>query len=63
MSGSTAFAALREINPEARVLLASGYAKDSNVAGLLERGAAGFLNKPYLPEDLAKQVNTLLRLN
>jgi signal transduction histidine kinase/CheY-like chemotaxis protein len=47
MGGTECFHRLRELDPHARVLLASGYASDGEADALLARGARGFLEKPY----------------
>ncbi len=59
-SGEEVFALLKEINPDVRVLLASGYTFNNRVKSLMERGCIGFLKKPYSIEELS---NRLIRLN
>ena len=39
--------ALREIRPDVRVLLCSGYPRGGKVEALVSEGAAGFLRKPF----------------
>jgi CheY-like chemotaxis protein/two-component sensor histidine kinase len=46
MGGEEAFYALRQIRPDARVLITSGYAEQDAVRSLLAAGAVGFLPKP-----------------
>jgi nitrogen-specific signal transduction histidine kinase/CheY-like chemotaxis protein len=60
MSGASAFAAIREIDPSARVLLVSGYTSDRDGEALIERGMNGFLQKPFEPEVLLAAVRTLV---
>ena len=60
MDGHRAFFKLREINPEARVLLSSGYVSAADVQDVLQAGAAGFLRKPYRMVDLARKVREIL---
>lgn len=59
MNGVDAFFAMRAINPDARVLLASGYSVDGMAQSLLDRGAAGFLQKPFKAVELE---NAILRI-
>ena len=47
MDGPETFERLRKLNPEAKVLLSSGYSKDEKIDELLDRGAVGFLEKPF----------------
>jgi CheY-like chemotaxis protein len=60
LDGHRAFFKLREINPEARVLLSSGYVSEDDVRDVLQAGAAGFLRKPYRMVDLARKVRSIL---
>jgi PAS domain S-box-containing protein len=61
MSGPETFAAMRQINPQAKVLIMSGYSKEGAVADLLQQGAVGFLSKPFRTEVIAQQVDRVLR--
>ena len=54
MGGEEAFYRLREINPEAKILISSGFARNHLVAELIKEGACGFLGKPFNMHDLAK---------
>jgi CheY-like chemotaxis protein len=56
MSGSEVFDRIRAIDPKIRVLLSSGYTLDSETQGLLARGAAGFVQKPYRIDELARAI-------
>ncbi len=58
MSGRQAFDAIRQIDPDVKVLFASGY----HGGGLLPESAPGtrFLHKPYIPSQLAAAVHELL---
>jgi PAS domain S-box-containing protein len=60
ISGSDIFDGLREINPKQRVLLSSGYSIHGKAKEMLERGCSGFLQKPFLLKDLAREVRTIL---
>ncbi len=47
MSGAQCFRALRELDPQARVLLVSGYADQRDLQSCLAEGAVGFVAKPF----------------
>jgi len=47
LGGRHAFHGLRRLDPQVRVILASGFAEKSAVADLLSDGLCGFLNKPF----------------
>ncbi len=47
MGGDEAFQHLMKINPEARILISSGFAKNNSVEELIRLGACGFLGKPF----------------
>ena len=47
MDGNQCLAGILRVNPEARVLIASGHSVNGQAEELLETGAKGFLGKPY----------------
>jgi two-component system cell cycle sensor histidine kinase/response regulator CckA len=55
MGGSEALHRIREARPDLPVILMSGYTEQEVASKLLngDQGATGFLQKPFLPEDLA----------
>jgi two-component system cell cycle sensor histidine kinase/response regulator CckA len=59
LSGRDTLQQLLQIDPEVRVLLASGYAAET-VAGPGAEGALGFISKPYREQELAATVRTAL---
>ncbi len=56
LGGRATFHALRAIDPDIPVLLASGYSLEGEAQGLLDAGAAGYLQKPFLQQDLIEAV-------
>jgi CheY-like chemotaxis protein len=56
LSGVDAFAPLAAAQPRARIVLCSGYELDGAARGLLERGAAEFVRKPFRLEDLTSAI-------
>jgi len=46
MGGGETFNGLKQINPQVKVILSSGYSLNSEAAGIMARGCKGFLQKP-----------------
>lgn len=63
MGGNEAFHLMHANRPALPVLLCSGYWADTDLAALLNAGAAGFLQKPFHPVDLVKQIREILDRN
>ncbi len=59
-SGEDLFEALRALRPDCRIVLMSGYSGESAIGSLLDRGLDGFLQKPFLPEQLLETVRLTL---
>ena len=60
MSGEACFQALKEIDPEVRAILSSGYDHDELARKYLDRGFCGYLTKPYRATDLGKVLKAVL---
>jgi PAS domain S-box-containing protein len=60
MSGAQTFDALRDVDPDALVLMASGFDMERAVGDLLGRGLAGFIAKPFHAEELAGRISELV---
>jgi CheY-like chemotaxis protein len=60
ISGGETFDCLREINPEIRVLLSSGYSLEGQAQQILDRGCNGFLQKPFHPDKLSSKIREML---
>ncbi|MEE8165592.1 MAG: response regulator, partial [Myxococcota bacterium] len=60
MSGEESFRALRAIRPDVKVLLSTGFAPDEATQRFTDEGLAGFLRKPYDPNQLAGEVQRIL---
>ncbi len=56
MDGEETFRRLRMIDPDVRVVLASGYSKQSIQDRFAGKGLSGFIQKPYSPEALEQIV-------
>ena len=54
--GGETFDIMKQINPDARVILSSGYSKDGPAQQILERGCKGFIQKPYTLDSLKAKI-------
>ena len=60
IGGTQCLQRLLEINPEAKVIIASGYSVDGEFERVSEIGAKAFINKPYHVQDLLKTIRGVL---
>ncbi|MFP4032812.1 MAG: ATP-binding protein [Desulfococcaceae bacterium] len=60
IDGLETFLRVRDVRPDQRALIASGYAETDRVCQALRSGARGFLRKPYTLEQLAGAVREAL---
>ena len=60
MSGKEAFFEIKKINPDLKVLIATGYAYDNDVRMLIDKGAEGFIQKPYKGEEILSTIEKVL---
>lgn len=61
MTGEATFDALRWLEPRLRVLIWSGYGAEQDVSAMLQRGAVGFVQKPYRVGELSHLIADALR--
>jgi DNA-binding NarL/FixJ family response regulator len=59
-SGKEAFIEMKKIDPNVKVLLASGFRKDNRVEEIINLGLTGFIQKPYTIEKLAEAVGEVM---
>jgi DNA-binding NarL/FixJ family response regulator len=57
MSGLQAITRIREISPDARIVVLTMYERDEDVFRALEAGAMGYLLKDTVPEDLIRVIH------
>ncbi len=57
MNGKDTFYALKEIDPDIKVLFSSGFSKNGEVEELIRNGAKGFLQKPFSIEEINKAIS------
>ena len=60
MSGGRVFDEIKKLNPECRVLLASGYSMNGQAEAILQRGCNGFIQKPYTIKALSEKIRDIL---
>jgi signal transduction histidine kinase len=60
MNGRQTFEALRQIMPDIKVLLASGFTREAQARALLELGCSGFIQKPFGPGLMLEKVQEIL---
>ncbi len=60
MSGRETYDRLKKLNPNVKVLLSSGYDIDTQANEILDRGADGFIQKPYALQDLSEKIKTIM---
>jgi len=56
MDGGACFRALREIDPDVRAVLSTGYGRDERTQSILDEGMLGSVPKPYLLRELSEAV-------
>ena len=60
MGGSKVYDRMKEINPDIKVLLLSGYSIDGEAREILERGCNGFIQKPFNIKELSAKLREIL---
>ncbi len=60
MSGAKTFDALREINPQVRVLLCSGYCLAGEADNVMKSGCHGFIQKPFRINHLCREIEDII---
>lgn len=60
IGGGETYDLLKEINPQIKVLLSSGYSIDGQAQEILERGCSGFIQKPFDIKKLASKMRKII---
>ncbi len=60
MGGGETFDRIKRLDPGVKILLSSGYSIDGQVAAILQRGCAGFIQKPFSIEALSSKIREIL---
>ncbi len=60
MDGEETFNRLREIAPNTRVMLNTGFIEQHRLERMMAAGLAGFLRRPYQPAEIVRQIQAIL---
>jgi CheY-like chemotaxis protein len=60
MGGGDTYDRLKELNPDIKVLLSSGYSINGQATKILERGCDGFIQKPFNVMGLSRKIRGVL---
>ncbi len=60
ISGIEVFEEMLKINPYVRVIFASGFMNDERLKKAMELGVCGFIQKPYTPHILSREIHRIL---
>jgi DNA-binding response OmpR family regulator len=60
LDGEACFRALRQLKPDVKVLLTSGFNEQEAVRVFAGKGLAGFLQKPFTTEELIEKIRAIL---
>ncbi len=60
MGGSEVFDQIRGTNPQARILLSSGFSLSDQALEIMDKGCNGFIQKPFQPGELSLKIRQIL---
>jgi PAS domain S-box-containing protein len=60
MNGGELFDKLKEIRPDIKTILSSGYSIDGKAQEIMERGCNGFIQKPFDVKSLSRKIKDIL---
>ncbi|MBU8901823.1 MAG: response regulator [Victivallales bacterium] len=60
MTGDEAYKHLKEIDPQVKILVATGFTNDQRVRKTMEAGASGFIKKPYSINILSRKLHEII---
>jgi CheY-like chemotaxis protein len=60
MGGSEVYDRVKEIDPDVKVLLSSGYSMEEKAKEILKRGCNGFISKPFKMRLLSQKIREVL---
>jgi CheY-like chemotaxis protein len=60
MGGGDVYDHLKDVNPDIKVLLSSGYSINGHANKILSRGCNGFIQKPFNIKDLSQEIRAVL---
>ena len=60
MSGSDTYDRMKEIDPDIKILLSSGYSINGQATEIMDRGCNGFIQKPFKMKELSQKLREIL---
>jgi PAS domain S-box-containing protein len=60
IDGEKAYELIKEISPNMKVLLSSGYSVDGQAQKILNKGCNGFIQKPFSMVELSRKIRTII---
>jgi DNA-binding NtrC family response regulator len=60
LNGGATFDEIRKIDPQARVLLSSGYSVNGQAQKILDAGCSGFIQKPFGFDEFSDTIRSIL---
>lgn len=60
MDGEETFQRLRDLDPNVRVVLNTGFIEQHRLERMMAAGLAGFLRRPYAPDEVVAQIRAIL---
>lgn len=60
MDGAAIYPIARELRPDTKVIVCSGYALDGPTQALIDAGADGFIQKPFSMDRIAEKINEVM---
>ncbi len=60
MDGKQAFIMIKDIKPDAKILISTGYTVDDKIEGFLNQGCHGFIQKPFSLNEFARALRKIL---
>jgi CheY-like chemotaxis protein len=63
LGGGEVFDKLKEIDPDIKVLLLTGYSLEGQAKEIMERGCHGFMQKPFTMVDLSQKIRRIISNN
>ena len=61
MGGGEVFDRLKQVSPQVKVLLSSGYSIDGEASKIMARGCNGFIQKPFDILQLSQSIMAILK--
>jgi len=60
MNGSQAFAEIKKIQENSKILISTGYTVDGKIEDLLNKGCQGFIQKPFSLNEFSHALRKIL---